>query len=163
MFDFGWAEMAVILLIALIVIGPKDLPKVARTVGQWMGKARAMAREFQRSLDDMAREAELDDIKKQIDKAGRMDVGKSIRDTVDPEGDLDKALDIEGGRKRPAARAGKAARKVGGGTPEPAAEPLSEPVAEPAAEPVSEPAPEAAGKGAADGRPAAEPARAERP
>ena len=59
MFDIGWSEMAVILMVALIVIGPKDLPRVARTIGKWTGKARAMAREFQRSLDDMAREAEL--------------------------------------------------------------------------------------------------------
>jgi Tat protein translocase TatB subunit len=70
MFDLGWSEMAIIMLVALIVIGPKDLPKVARTLGQWTGKARALARDFQRSLDDMAREAELDEIKKTIDRAG---------------------------------------------------------------------------------------------
>ena len=63
MFDIGWSEMAVILMVALIVIGPKDLPRVARTIGKWTGKARGMAREFQRSLDDMAREAELQDVK----------------------------------------------------------------------------------------------------
>ena len=63
MFDIGWSEMAVILMVALIVIGPKDLPRVARTIGKWTGKARGMAREFQRSIEDMAREAELQDIK----------------------------------------------------------------------------------------------------
>ena len=67
MFDLGWSEMAVIMLVAIIVIGPKDLPRVARTVGKWTGKARAMARDFQRSLDDMAREAELDEIKKAVE------------------------------------------------------------------------------------------------
>ena len=95
MFDLGWAEMAIIMLVALIVIGPKDLPKVARTVGQWTGKARALARDFQRSLDDMAREAELDEIKKSIDKAGRFDVKQSIKDMVDPEDEFDRAFDMD--------------------------------------------------------------------
>ena len=95
MFDLGWAEMAVIMLVALIVIGPKDLPKVARTIGQWTGKARALARDFQRSLDDMAREAELDEIKKSIDKAGRFDLKKSVKDMVDPEDEFDRAFDMD--------------------------------------------------------------------
>ena len=68
MFDVGWSEMAVILMVALIVIGPKDLPRVGRTIGKWTAKARGMAREFQRSLDDMAREAELQDLKAEMDK-----------------------------------------------------------------------------------------------
>ena len=71
MFDIGWSEMALILVVALVVIGPKDLPRVARQIGRWSAKARAMAREFQRSLDDMAREAELQDIKAEIEKASR--------------------------------------------------------------------------------------------
>lgn len=95
MFDLGWAEMAIIMLVALIVIGPKDLPKVARTIGQWTGKARALARDFQRSLDDMAREAELDEIKKSIDKAGRYDVKKAVKDMVDPEDEFDRAFEID--------------------------------------------------------------------
>ena len=93
MFDIGWSEMAVVLLVALIVIGPKDLPRVARTMGQWVGKGRAMAREFQRALEDMAREAELDKVKSEIEKAGRTDVGKTIEKTVDPSGELSKAFD----------------------------------------------------------------------
>jgi sec-independent protein translocase protein TatB len=93
MFDIGWSEMALILLVALIVIGPKDLPRVARTVGQWVGKGRAMAREFQRALEDMAREAELDKVKSEIEKAGRTNVGKAIENTIDPSGELSKAFD----------------------------------------------------------------------
>ena len=107
MFDIGWSEMAVILLVALIVIGPKDLPRVARTVGQWMGKGRAMAREFQRALDEMAREAELDKVKSEIEKAGRTDIGKTIEKSIDPTGELSKAFDprtgttsASGGAKR---------------------------------------------------------------
>jgi sec-independent protein translocase protein TatB len=93
MFDIGWSEMALILLVALIVIGPKDLPRVARTVGQWVGKGRAMAREFQRALEDMAREAELDKVKSEIEKAGRTNLGKTIEKTIDPSGELSKAFD----------------------------------------------------------------------
>ena len=93
MFDIGWSEMALILMVALIVIGPKDLPRVARSVGKWTGKARAMAREFQRSIDDMAREADLQDIKAEVDKLSRVDVRHRLEETIDPEGDLRRALD----------------------------------------------------------------------
>ena len=64
MFDIGWTEMMVIAVLAIIVIGPKDLPGMLRTIGKWTGRARALAREFQSSLDEVAREAELDEIKK---------------------------------------------------------------------------------------------------
>jgi sec-independent protein translocase protein TatB len=103
MFDLGWAEMAVIMLVALIVIGPKDLPKVARTIGQWTGKARALARDFQRSLDDMAREAELDEIKKSIDSAGRFNVKRAVKDMVDPEDEFDRAFEIDEKANKPRA------------------------------------------------------------
>jgi sec-independent protein translocase protein TatB len=92
MFDIGWSEMAIILMVALIVIGPKDLPRVARTVGKWTGKARGMAREFQRSLDDMAREAELEDVKREIDKLSRTDVRHRLEETIDPKGELRRSL-----------------------------------------------------------------------
>lgn len=93
MFDLGWSEMAIILVVALLVIGPKDLPRVAREIGRWSAKARSMAREFQRSLDDMAREAELQDIKAEIEKASRTNVAGTIERFVDPDGELGKALD----------------------------------------------------------------------
>jgi sec-independent protein translocase protein TatB len=92
MFDIGWSEMAVILMVALIVIGPKDLPRVARSIGKWTGKARGMAREFQRSLDDMAREADLQDIKAEVDKLSRVDVRHRLEETIDPQGDLRRSL-----------------------------------------------------------------------
>jgi sec-independent protein translocase protein TatB len=92
--DIGWSEMAIILLVALIVIGPKDLPRVARNVGRWSAKARSMARDFQRSLEDMAREAELHDIKSELNKVRPENLQRSIRDTVDPEGDMERAFDM---------------------------------------------------------------------
>jgi sec-independent protein translocase protein TatB len=93
MFDIGWSEMAIILLVALIVIGPRDLPRVARTMGRWAAKGRAMAREFQTALEDMARETELDKVKSEIEKAGRTNFGKTIEKTIDPTGELSKAFD----------------------------------------------------------------------
>jgi sec-independent protein translocase protein TatB len=111
MFDIGWSEMAVIMLVALVVIGPKDLPRLARTLGQWAAKGRAMAREFQRSLEDMAREAELDDVKREIEKVGRIDIKKSIEKTIDPTGDLGRAFDPtrSASSKAPATASGAAA------------------------------------------------------
>ena len=84
MFDIGWSEMAVIALLTLIVIGPRELPRVMRTVGQWVRKAQSLAREFQRGLDDMAREADLEDAKKLID-TGRSIANpkKMVMDTLD--------------------------------------------------------------------------------
>lgn len=100
MFDIGWPEMAVIMLVAIIIIGPKDLPRMARAIGKWTGKARAMARDFQRSLDDMAREAELEDIKKSIDKVGspnkmRASMTSAIKDAIDNEGEIEDAMKVE--------------------------------------------------------------------
>lgn len=92
MFDVGWSEMALILMVALVVIGPKDLPRVARTVGKWTAKARGMAREFQRSLDDMAREAELQDLKAEMEKLSRTDVRHRLEETIDPDGALRRGL-----------------------------------------------------------------------
>jgi sec-independent protein translocase protein TatB len=94
MLDIGWSEMLVILVVALIVIGPKDLPKVARQIGRWTGKARAMAREFQRSFDEMAREAELEEIKANLQKMNPTNLEHTIRETIDPDRKLEKALDV---------------------------------------------------------------------
>jgi sec-independent protein translocase protein TatB len=88
MFDFAWSEIAVIAVVALVVIGPKDLPKVLRTVGTWVSKARAIAREFQGSLDQMIREAELEEVRKQVEDAAKVDMSEAIERTIDPAGDL---------------------------------------------------------------------------
>ena len=68
MFDIGWSEFAVIAVVALIAIGPKELPGVLRMVGQWVGKARKMAGEFQGQFQEAMREAEMADLKKSFDE-----------------------------------------------------------------------------------------------
>ena len=68
MFDIGWSELVVIAVVALIAIGPKELPGVLRMVGQWVGKARRLASDFQGQFNEAMREAEMADIKKQFDE-----------------------------------------------------------------------------------------------
>lgn len=65
MFDIAPTELMLVALIALVVIGPKDLPRAMRFVGKWIGKARGMARHFRSGLDTMMREAELEELEKQ--------------------------------------------------------------------------------------------------
>jgi sec-independent protein translocase protein TatB len=79
MFDlFSWSHILILLVVALVVVGPKDLPRLMHMVGKWAGKARAMAAEFRKSFDEisskllrnsaaMARQAELDELRKEID------------------------------------------------------------------------------------------------
>src|SRR4051794_34935199 len=76
MFDIGWSELVVIAVVALIAIGPKELPGVLRMVGQWMGKARKMAAEFQGQFQEAMREAEMADLKKSFDEV--KDVATSL-------------------------------------------------------------------------------------
>jgi sec-independent protein translocase protein TatB len=148
MFDVGWSEMALVLLVALIVIGPKDLPRVARTMGQWVGKGRAMAREFQRALEDMAREAELDKVKSEIEKAGRTNLGKTIEKTIDPSGELSKAFDP----KADSRSASNGKRANGDRAASAQTQPATAPSAPEAPVPPEGPAPAGNGAGGAEGR-----------
>jgi sec-independent protein translocase protein TatB len=77
MFDIGWSELVVIAVVALIAIGPKELPGVLRMVGQWMGKARKMAAEFQGQFQEAMREAEMADLKKSFDEVREAATGLS--------------------------------------------------------------------------------------
>ncbi len=96
MFDIGWDEMALIAVVSLIVIGPKDLPLVLRQVGRWTRKAREMASDFQRGIDDMARESELDDLKKQVARVAEQPnlLRQEIDKAIDPTGEMAKAMEV---------------------------------------------------------------------
>ncbi|MEM9879079.1 MAG: Sec-independent protein translocase protein TatB [Pseudomonadota bacterium] len=82
MFDLGMSEMAVLGAVALIVVGPKDLPKLARSIGQIYSKMRNLAGEFRGALDQIARESELEDLKKAADKARTFNPTKAAQDYV---------------------------------------------------------------------------------
>jgi sec-independent protein translocase protein TatB len=92
MLDIGWQELFFIGVIALIVVGPKDLPRVLRTVAHFVRKARGLAREFQGGVAEMVREAELDDIKRKVDGSSRS-IENTIKDAVDPTGSLTADFD----------------------------------------------------------------------
>jgi len=93
MLDIGWSELALIAVVALIVIGPKDLPKVLKTIGIWVRKARMLTREFQNSVDDMIREADLEDVRRQANELRTMNLAREVEKTIDPTGSLRDAFD----------------------------------------------------------------------
>lgn len=95
MFDIAWSELMVIAVIALVVIGPKDLPKAIFTLGKWVRKARVVAREFQTHIDDMMRETELDELRKEALKTRDLNIKKMMEDTIDPKGEVGKAFDAK--------------------------------------------------------------------
>ena len=79
MFDIGWTELVIIAVVAIVVIGPKDLPRAMRFVGQWTGKMKRMAREFQGQFNEALRESELDTVKKDIEAIGKIDPMAGVR------------------------------------------------------------------------------------
>jgi len=86
MLDFSWSHIVILLIVALVVVGPKDLPRLMRIIGQWTGKARAMANEFRRSFDEMARQSELDELRKEIESL------RNERPLADIARDLNKSI-----------------------------------------------------------------------
>ena len=95
MFDIGWQELFILAVLAIIVIGPKDLPRAIRTITKWIRKARSMARDFQDGLDEVVREADVDDPKKELDTPGGLDIAKKIEDAVDPTSEITKDMDLD--------------------------------------------------------------------
>ncbi|AVO37088.1 Sec-independent protein translocase protein TatB [Pukyongiella litopenaei] len=92
MFDLGWTELLVIGVVALIVVGPKDLPVLFRNVGRFVGKARGMAREFSRAMHDAADEAGVNDVAKGL-KAATNPVSSAMDGLKDAARDLTSGMD----------------------------------------------------------------------
>ena len=67
MVDLSWSHILIVLIVALVVVGPKDLPRLMRITGRWVAKARAMADQFRKSFDDMARQSELDELRAELE------------------------------------------------------------------------------------------------
>ncbi len=95
MLDIGWPELFLIAVVTIVVVGPKELPRVVRAVTGLIRKARGLADEFRGTLDDMAREADLEDIKKEVERAAKVDVAEEFEAAVDPAGDMDGAFDLD--------------------------------------------------------------------
>jgi sec-independent protein translocase protein TatB len=130
MLDIGWSEIAVIVVVALIVIGPKDLPKVLKTVGIWVRKARMLTRDFQNSVDEMIREADLEDVRRQATELRNINIGREVEKTIDPSGSLRDAFDPNITARPRAEDDGEAGSdRLAHGTPTPAQ--LLVPAAEP--------------------------------
>lgn len=130
MFDIAWSELLLIAVVALVVIGPKDLPNAIYTFGKWVRKARVVAREFQGHIDDMMRETELDELRREALKTRDMNIKKMMEDTIDPKGEVSKAFDV-----------GLTGHPGSPAEPEPAVPP-SEPAIAPPAPSVEPPQPE---------------------
>lgn len=93
MFDIAGTELLLIVVIAVIVVGPKDLPRMMRGMGRWARKIQAASSEFRRQIDQLAKEAELDDIIAEADAAGRkLDPKNMIQQALDPEHELDNPV-----------------------------------------------------------------------
>jgi sec-independent protein translocase protein TatB len=92
MFDLGWDEMAVIAVVALVVLGPKELPNALRTVTGLMKQARKLANEFQNGVHEIIREAELEDAKKAIADLKQGDIAGAIEKHLDSDGEIKAAL-----------------------------------------------------------------------
>jgi sec-independent protein translocase protein TatB len=126
MFDIAWSELALVGAVALIVIGPKDLPKVMRVMGQWTRKARLLAGEFQNNFDELLRQAELDEVRRQVQSVNPGVLKAKVENMIDP-----KAME--------AALRGDPTPTLPTGTQAPPAPPSPVPVA-PIGEPVAIPA-----------------------
>lgn len=119
MLDLAWTEIALILVVALIVIGPKDLPHAIKGIAEFIRKARRMAGEFQVHVDEMMRETKLDEVKRQIDEVrhGAYEMKRQFEEEIDKDRDIARSFS------------------------DPFAEPVTPPPPSAAATPASAPAP----------------------
>lgn len=113
-FDLSWSHILLLLVVTLVVVGPQDLPKIMRKAGQWTAKARAMADQFRNSFDEMARQSELDELRKEIESL------RNTRPLAETEKALNDAIKIPEISLNPAAPAAASAVTATGAAAEPA-------------------------------------------
>ena len=92
MFDIGWQELFLIGLVTILVVGPKEIPRVLRTVVAAVRKVRGLANDFQRGIDELARETELDEIRRDLEKGAMLDLEREFEETIDPKGEMSEAV-----------------------------------------------------------------------
>ena len=144
MFDlFSWQHILILLVVMLVVVGPKDLPRLMHMAGKWVAKARNMANEFRRSFDEMARQAELDELRKEIEDLKKNNPITDVANTISEVGAVMSAtasMEAEPAPQEAAApvegntepRSGEFA-VTDSAAPEPVKVPVNEPVKEPSA------------------------------
>jgi sec-independent protein translocase protein TatB len=138
MFDFAWSEIALIAVVAMIAIGPKDMPVAMRAVTGWIKKARRMAAEFQTHVDEMMREADLSEVRNSLNEIRQFDFRTEVEKAVDPDGSIRSTF-----ASNPLEPATSGAAAVTSVEEIAVAEPAiaaTEPAAEPATEPIVVPA-----------------------
>jgi sec-independent protein translocase protein TatB len=88
MFDFAWSELGLIGLVAVIALGPKELPQAMRALGRFTRQARKLAGEFQGHVNELMREAELEEVKRSVEDVSNTNVGAEIDKMFDPDGNI---------------------------------------------------------------------------
>lgn len=114
MLDIGWPELFIIGVVTLLVVGPKELPKVLKTVSALVRRARSLASEFQRGVDEMVRESEIAELKKGLTDVSDPSIIERFADEVDEDRSIRKALEPAEELKAPMERPSKKARGVQG-------------------------------------------------
>lgn len=134
MLDVGWTELVVIAIVLIIVVGPKDLPPMLRTFGKMMTKMRGMANDFRQQFDEALKEADLDDVRKTLADAQKLNPAHTIREAMNPlrqmgndiKADLQKATTVDTTSKEPTV---PAPAEVSAETVVPQDQPKADPVA----------------------------------
>ncbi len=92
MFDFAWSELGLAALVAALILGPKQLPQAMRAMAKAVRRVRGLASEFQGHFNDMIREAELEDVRKSVQKLSSTNISAEVSKVIDPKGEIDNAL-----------------------------------------------------------------------
>lgn len=112
MFDLGWSEMAVIAVLALILLGPKELPNALRAVSGFLRQARKLAGEFRSGVDELIREADLEDARQQLQGLDKHGIARSLERSIDPDGALKEAMSAAPGAEADKPIAGSESAKT---------------------------------------------------
>ncbi len=92
MFGFSWSEILIIGVVALVLIGPNDLPRAMKTAARWMSAGRKLAREFQSHVDDLVREAELDELREKARQMAMTPLSSHLESMIDPNREISQAV-----------------------------------------------------------------------
>ena len=92
MFDIGWQELFLIGLVTILLVGPKEIPRVLRTVVAAVRKVRGLANDFQRGIDELARETELDQIRQDLEKNAKLELERELEESIDPTGGMSESV-----------------------------------------------------------------------